>query len=183
VGRPDARRRRAGDREPRRAQRADERLGGRRDPQRKREHGAGDRAEREQLGPATAERGAVAERAGQQRLAAADGGDAGRADQPHAQEARRPRRRRPAARERAHGERERGRVEHEQHAAGRAEPALAGGLEAALRARPAGDGRAREVDADREQRDEQERAQRQRQACHRRPWEQRDLKHASSAAR
>ena len=57
-------------------------------------------------------------------------------------------------------------VEHEQHHAGDAEPAMAGGLEAALRPRCAGERRARMVDAEREERDEGERAHGQRDPVH-----------------
>ena len=126
-------------REPRReprgggAQVAHERGGGRGDAQRERDHAAGGDAEGGQLEPAAAERGRVAGRAREQRLAADRGGDAERCRSATAAASGSGRSRTAAPpRDPGDAEREHDGVDAEQRDAGGAEPAAAGGLEAGL---------------------------------------------------
>ena len=128
-----------------RPQRLDD--GGRR-PERERDHAARGNAHREQLEPPAAERSGIADRARQQRLAGAHGGDPGGADQPALQH--------PllAHEQPRDAEREHEREEHDQDHTGNAERALARGLQAALAAPRARERDARLVGEHREQRDE-----------------------------
>ena len=153
---------------PPRPQLAHERRRGGRDPQREREHARRPRRRR-RAARASRRRAAraVAERAGEQRLAAADGGDAGRAERATGAGSRAPCRGRRGRRgEPGDPEGEAERVEHEQHDPRRRRasrwPAASRQLS---RLRPARERGARMVDADREQRHEHERAQGERQAC------------------
>src|SRR3954453_6909220 len=101
-------------------------------PERERQHRAGQQAEREQLQPAAAEcgGGAAAQGRDQQRLAAAGGPQAGRADGPQPE-------RRPPAGEPRDEQRRAERIGDEEQHAGQAEPAVAGRLQARARARAA----------------------------------------------
>ena len=140
-----------------RAQRADQLAGGRYGLQREREHAAGERAEGEHLQPAAAEDGAAAELGDEHRLAAARGPQAGGGDDPQ-------RRRAPAPACEA-GDEDADRAPCRPAITSSAavpEAALAGALEAALRARGTDERDTRLVHDRREQRHQHQRAQRQR---------------------
>src|SRR3954471_7894498 len=147
-------------------QRAQQRGGGRRDPQRERDQAAGEDAEDQQHGPAAAQHGTGVQRVGQQRLAAADRRHAGTPHQPQAGQRGGLRRRRGATGQPgdAHGAGEG--VDHEQRDAGRAKPALAGRRQAALRALAAGERGPRLVDRHRKERNEQQGTESERHAVH-----------------
>ena len=131
-----------------------------RDPQREREHGAREHAERQQPEPAAADRRAGAEQRGDARLGGARRPHRAGRDRPQAAEAG------SGAGEPGDDERQPGAVEREREQPGRGVPALAGRLEAALRARAAHHRGARLVREDREQREEHEGAEGQRDATH-----------------
>ena len=139
-------------------ERADERDGRGNRGEGERHHAAGGGADGQQLEPAGAERAAVAEHRRQQCLAAADGRDAGGADQPARREPGAP----DAKPHHQRGETERVGDQHDQPE--RAERAAAGRFETGLPGPAAHERRARLVGRRGEQRNEQQSAQAEREA-------------------